>query len=638
MGMTTKRLNELLRDNRGNRSGFITKVKAEDPGTSDSDAGNLYDKANPTNSNSNSNSSQQGSITNVNDVINAGSGTSKISEMSSLFKTKITSEKDFGDPNKVQELILQQLQKESNLRTEINEAMGLTGELSRSFRESLIETTPAAALLGYDIGNITDMMTTLSESTGKFNLISTNTLKQSFDTARAFGMQLPQLSAAFGEFEKVGLGAADTLVKINTAGLASASLGLNSKKTTQDLKTNIEKLNEYGFKNGVEGLNRMVQKSAEFRMNMAETFKVAEKVMNPESAIELTANMQMLGGAIGDLNDPLKLMYMATNNVEGLQDAIQGAAGTLAVFNSEQGRFEITGANLRRGKEMAATLGISYSEFAKGAIAAQERLMATDTLLAKGFNLDDKDREFITNLSQMKDGQMQIVIPKSLSESVRKSLGIGSENEIKLSELTDAQIKALKENKEQLEGKTAAQMADEMLSETKKMSNSLESMALSLGITGKKQAFGKEGELLDGKEKVIPLISEMLKTLSEFRMGANAIADDPGKISGLLKEPFDLIKKGSELLGTEFDVLKEQLKVFSDALIDANKTNKTVEQQKIEMENLRRNERSMPKNNETAFQFNTNLKVTHIGLGNNMTIDETGKGYLTPMQPINYMS
>jgi hypothetical protein len=148
------------------------------------------------------------------------------------------------------------------------------------FRDSLIKTLPAAATLGYDISNISDAITSLSEKTGKWNIIASNTLEQGFQTARAFGMTLPQLSDAFGEFEKVGFGAADTILKINTAGMKSVSLGLNSKKTTQDLKTNIEKLNEFGFKNGVDGLNRMVQKAAEFRMNMAETFKVAEKVMN----------------------------------------------------------------------------------------------------------------------------------------------------------------------------------------------------------------------------------------------------------------------------------------------------------------------------------------------------------------------
>jgi hypothetical protein len=375
----------------------------------------------------------------------------------------------------------------------------------------------------------------------------------------------------------------------------------------------------------------MVQKAAEFRMNMAETFKVAEKVMNPESAIELTANMQMLGGAVGDLNDPLKLMYMATNNVEGLQDAIHGAASSLAVYNEEQGRFEIKGANLRRAKEMASQLGVSYSEFAKGAIAAQERILATDTLLAKGFDLKDKDREFITNLSQMKDGEMQIVVPKSLSDDIKNQLGVGKDNEIKLSELTSEQIELLKSQRDALEGKTAEQMAQEMLTETKKMSNNLEAFVRSLAIQSKRQLLGKEGELLDGTDRIVPAFGEVLKTIKDLREDGLKMSQDPGRIGAAVKPIVDTVKEMGGYATGVIQSTKELIDVIKNEFIKGNETPKTKEQQKIEEENERRRERQKPRNDDNAFMFNANLKVTHIGLGNNMTIDQTEKGYLTPM-------
>jgi hypothetical protein len=574
------------------------------------------------NTSNNTNTTTQGSVLNPYDVIKAGSGTSKISEMSDQFKTGINTEKDLGDKDKINAAILKQLQLESDLHTQINEGLGLTGKLSRDFRDTLIQSTPAAAQLGYDIGNITDMMTTLSEKTSKFSLIASNTLEQSFKTSRAFGMTLPQLSEAFSEFEKVGYGAADTLDKINSAGLKSASLGLNSKKTTQDLKANIEKLNEYGFKNGVEGLNRMVQKSAEFRMNMAETFKVAEKVMNPESAIELTANMQMLGGAIGDLNDPLKLMYMATNNVEGLQDALHGAAAGLATYNTEQKRFEITGANLRRAQEMAKTLGVDYKEFAKGAIAAQERIIANDVLLSKGFDIDDKDKEFLTNLSSMKDGEMQIVIPKSLEKTLGEQLGA---NEIKLSDLTTEQINLLKAQRDELEGKTTEEMAKEMLSETKHMSNNLEAMARSFAITGKREMFGKEGELLDGKERVIPGMGPILKELKDLREEGLSISKDPGRVGAIIKPMVDEIKNLTGEIDGFLDLTRQVMEGLKEQFKKGNKTGQTEEQQKIEEENKRREERQKA-GNASVNHYHT-FKISKTNNLENFSIDQTSKGY-----------
>ena len=123
----------------------------------------------------------------------------------------------------------------------------------------------------------------------------------------------------------------------------------------------------------------MVRRSTEIRMSLSETFKVADKVFSPEGALELSAELGVLGAAFGDFNDPLKLMYMATNNVEGLQDALIGAAGGLATYNNEQKKFEVTGANLRRAKEMAAQLGMTTGDLNKTAIAAQER-MAVEAL------------------------------------------------------------------------------------------------------------------------------------------------------------------------------------------------------------------------------------------------------------------
>jgi hypothetical protein len=584
------------------------------------------------NKNSSTNSSRtptQGSIANPFDVIKTGSANSKISSMSDQYKSSIEAS-DLKNPAsltlKLNNEILKQLERESDLHTQISEGMGLTGDLSAAFRETLIETMPAAAKLDYDISHITDMMTTLTEKTGKFSIISTTTLEKSFETARAFGMTLPQLSDAFVEFEKVGLGAADALKNINDAGIKSAGLGLNSKKTTQDLKDNLGKLNEYGFKNGVEGLNRMVQKAAEFRMNMAETFKVADKVMNPESAIELTANMQMLGGAVGDLNDPLKLMYMATNNVEGLQDAIMGAAGTLATYNTEQQKFEITGANLRRGKEMAAQLGISYSEFAKGAIAAQERLMATDTLLARGFNLKDKDREFITNLSQMKDGEMQIVIPKSLSESLGKEIGT---NEIKLSDLTQTQIDLLQMYQKDLEGKTEADMAKDMFTETKQITLNTAATAQSITTFFKRQAFGREGRLSESK---IPLLAPGVEAIGDTMKNLSSLTKTPEILAEAVGVPLKSLGKITGEINKEFEVIKNEFINLKNKLLEMSKTQTTQEQSKTAEENKRKLEQSNNRNNDGAFMGNLNIKLTKTGFGNDMTIDQTEKGYLTPMR------
>ena len=394
--------------------------------------------------------------------------------------------------------VLRQIQNEEQLRTDINEQLGITGNLSEGVRNTIIESTTSALRFGFGMKEVSTMFTTIAETSGRANFMSVETAEKSFSVARAFVGSLSEVGRLLSEAEKIGLGASDTLDAIEKAGRSSLGLGLNTKKTTELLKNDLGKLNEYGFKNGVEGLNRMVQKSLEFRMNLGEVYKIADKVMNPESAIELTANLQVLGGAIGDFNDPLKLMYMATNNVEGLQDALIGAAGSLATYNQEQGRFEITGVNLRRAQEMAKQLGVEYKEFAKGAIAAQERLSVVQDLAGKGFDLSEKDQEFIANLSQMKDGKMTLQVPKDVADK------IGLPIETAVSDLTKTQIAALKKNQELLEQKPLEEVARDQFSAIKNIQNDVNAMANRQirGVTPTVRKIAEESGLIRQLEEI----------------------------------------------------------------------------------------------------------------------------------------
>jgi len=261
--------------------------------------------------------------------------------------------------------------------------------------------------------------------------------------AKAYVGSIAEVVEMIPGFEKVGIGATGVVKAVSEAGARSLTLGLNSQKITKELGQNIGLLNSYGFQNGVQGLERMVQKATEFRISIAEVSKLADNVFTPEKAIDLAANLQVLGGAIGDFNDPLKLMYMATNNVEGLQDALIGAASSLATYNQAQGRFEVTGLNLRKAQEMAKALGVDYKELTNAAVAAQERLTAGESL--SGLSVKAEDKEFLTNIAQMKDGKMTVALQ---SKELQDYFGKTS---VALEDLSDSQADKLLEYKKEFE-------------------------------------------------------------------------------------------------------------------------------------------------------------------------------------------
>jgi hypothetical protein len=339
---------------------------------------------------------------------------------------------------------------QTGLLDKINRQVGMTGDMAADFREELTNANPRLLQLGIGFEELSNAAMKLINQSGKFTTINQQTFERAGEVARAYVGTLDDLVAMYPEFERVGVGAADAQEKIAKAGADAIGLGLQSQKVTKDISANIGKLNEYGFKNGINGISEMARKATEFRMSMDSVFQVAEKVFDPDQAIELSANLQVLGGAIGDFNDPLKLMYMATNNVEGLQDALIGAASSLTTYNQEQGRFEITGVNLRRAREMAKQLGVDYKELAKGAIAAAERTSAASDLMARGLTLKEDQKEFITNLAQMKDGKMQIEIN---SDRLKNALGVEGKT-VALENLTQAQADTLLRYQDELKAKT----------------------------------------------------------------------------------------------------------------------------------------------------------------------------------------
>jgi len=395
-----------------------------------------------------------------------------------------------GGPQKMAEkamaLIAKEITNEYTNQTvlleNINKKTGLTGKLSKDFREEIQNAGPKLENLGITFETLADAAVSLVDKSGKFNLINQQSFEKAGEVGQAYLGSMEALTNMLPDFEKVGIGAQGTFAAVERAGKSSLTLGLNSVKVGKDLQANIGMLNQFGFKAGIDGLTKMVQKSIEFRLSMDQVAQVADKVFSPEGALELSANLQVLGGAIGDFNDPLKLMYMATNNVEGLQDAIIDAAGSLATYNQEQGKFELTGVNLRKVREMATALGMDYKELAKTAIATQERLSAKEML--SGLRIDDEDKEFLSNMSQMKNGKMTIELQ---SEELKKQFGA---NEVALDSLDKNQAELLLKYRDEFKQMNPEEVVRKQATDIENIRRDVSAMVKSIALTTTRE--GKE--------------------------------------------------------------------------------------------------------------------------------------------------
>jgi hypothetical protein len=422
------------------------------------------------------------------------------------------------------------LKEQVKLHNDVNSALSISGDMSQALRDNIRDTIQPAAAFGYELEDVSNTVIKMMTDTGRLSSFSSEVMGKLPSVSRAFVEDMGTLGSYFRQYELVGISAENTLDSIEKGGESSLRLGLNARKVVKETADNISRINEFGFSKGVEGLNRMVQKSVEFRMNMNSVFKIAEDVFDPDKAINLSANLQAIGGAIGDFNDPLKLMYMATNNVEGLQDALIGVAGSLATYNKEQGKFELTGVNLRKARALAQELGIDYKELSNSAIASAERSAAATELMARGLDLKPEQKEFLTNISRMKGGRMVIDV-SNMSDQFK---GL---KEIALGDLTENQKEILLKNQEAFKAMSTEDIAKAQYTETQKLALNVAEIGAMLKIQFAKainpSLRGVDNQIAKANEYITQALKgkgEGGKEVERIKSEAQKMADDELKV------------------------------------------------------------------------------------------------------------
>jgi hypothetical protein len=249
-----------------------------------------------------------------------------------------------------------------------------------------------------------------------------------------------------GQSTDVALESIDNLTRM------ARTYGLNVSTFLSSVGENIQLVNSYGFQDGVEGLGRMVARAQSLRMDFRQIKSLAADMLSPEKAIELAASMQTLGGAVGDLGDPFKLMYMAENDMEGLQNAVIDTAKSAVMFNEETGKFKITGVEMRRLREQASALGMDYEDLANTAVKAAKEQKVLEELDYTG--LDDQTKQLVANLAEVgAGGEIKLNLP-GFDEPI-KDLSVLSDKQSKeyqaLSKSVEDRDKSMEEiSKEQL--------------------------------------------------------------------------------------------------------------------------------------------------------------------------------------------
>jgi hypothetical protein len=260
-------------------------------------------------------------------------------------------------------------------------------------------------------------------------LASKEDIRELFATGKVIGQDVSKLVDGFAKvgimFSDVSENVVDSISYVN-------SIGVNAKAVMGDVLANTDQLSRFNFEGGVKGLTKMAAQASMLRFDMKETFELADKVLDPDKAIEVASAFQRLGVSAGNLTDPFMLMNQSINDPSGLQDSLINVAKQFTYFDEEAKQFKINPQGILTLREMEAQTGVSAKAMREAALSAADfdKRLGDIKKTGKIGGFSEDDQKLITNLSRMGKGGYEIKV-KEDGKDVYKKLADVNEQQLK---------------------------------------------------------------------------------------------------------------------------------------------------------------------------------------------------------------
>lgn len=331
----------------------------------------------------------------------------------------------------------------------VNISLGTSGTLASTYRDNMMDAAFSVASLGVSLKDLADIQTGFVEETGKLTPLTENALKRTSAMTKAIGLGANDSGKLVGNFNTVGFSAEQTAKFVEDTLNSSESMGISGTKVVKTLVSNFDKINKYNFRNGVESFKSMVQFSEKTRQNLEGVFTAADKFRTIEGAIEATAELQTLGGAMARA-DGFQLGFLARNDPEQFAKELHKMTEGIYSFDKASGQFKASAVDLDRLRRLAEITGQDFNELSKEARKASE----IKFMSSKMFGLSKDDKELVSQLA-------------SFDQTTKKFTVKLDGKDVDISKLTTDQLSLLKNQQKTLEERTKANQAfDEVFNNT----------------------------------------------------------------------------------------------------------------------------------------------------------------------------
>jgi len=203
------------------------------------------------------------------------------------------------------------------------------------------------------------------------------------------------------QFSDAGYGLYNISKEMGTIISNAREIGVATSAVYKQLSDNIGVVSLYNFENGVQGMAKMATEAAGLRLNMADVLKVADKVFNPEDAIQMAADMQRLGVNVTSLLDPYKLMDMGRNHPEELQKSMEEMLGSLTYFDEKQQAIRILPNEQGRLRKIAEAMGMGAKEAAQMAVNFADMDRKMSKIKFSSDFATEEDKQLVAHMAQI---------------------------------------------------------------------------------------------------------------------------------------------------------------------------------------------------------------------------------------------
>jgi hypothetical protein len=299
----------------------------------------------------------------------------------------------------------------------INKSFGLSRARIEEMKQSFADTVPEISRLGGSLNDVSNTIEQIAEGSRRNVIASTEQVSKLFAAQEIIGVSAGQITEKFAnagiEASKIGGNLEDAIKYVQ-------SVGVNSTAVMKEVVSNTDKLNRFQFEGGVQGLTKMAAQASMLRFDMNKTFEFADKVLDPQDAVNMASAFQRLGVSVGGLADPFQLMNQSINDPSGLQDSLINMTKQYTYFDEKTKSFKINPQGVLTMRELAKETGISADQLSKTALAAAD----LDVRLSKvKINIPEDDKTLLANMATMgKGGEYEVKLTDEKGEVTTKNL------------------------------------------------------------------------------------------------------------------------------------------------------------------------------------------------------------------------